>query len=483
MVETIRNLIEAHEKGTAKIREYPNEPKEIIDDGTIIFEKPKRRLHQSTEELHGAEIFGRLGQAKQFYNKNPYAYDRAGIFWIWDAEVRCYKQSDETDILNNIRKSLNVDTIESKAKNEIITSLKQIGRERLPKELPTHWIQFKENVFDIKTGEVFEASPDYFFTSPIPWDLGESEETPMIDKLFNEWVVKQHIQDESWVKTLQEVTAYSMENSAFMQTIIWLSGSGCNGKGCYLNFLMKFLGVSNVTSSELKTLVTRNFETSALYKKKAVLMGEVDTYDLTNTNLLKQLSGEDLIRFEFKGKTPFSEKSTTTCFIASNSLPVTPDRSNGFYRRNLIIDFPNVFSVGKDIIADIPDVEYRNFAKKSLRILRELHEKGVFSNGGSIEERKVRYEERSNPIAHFINVNCVESPVEYEIFSKFFKKFQEYLKENRLRPMSSIQVSKALKMEGYEIKNRHVILNRGTDMEEDTHISSIFGIKLIEKHG
>ena len=66
-------------------------------------------------------------------------------------------------------------------------------------------------------------------------------------------------------------------------------------------------------------------------------MGEVDTYDLTNTNLLKQLAGEDLIRFEFKGKTPFSEKSNTTCFIASNSLPVTPDRSNGFYRRNLIL--------------------------------------------------------------------------------------------------------------------------------------------------
>lgn len=431
-----------------------------------------------TQCLEGFDIFGKLGQAREFHKKSPFAYDKAGLFWIWNNEEKCYKQSDETDILNNIRRAINVDTIESKERGEIIAALKQLGREQLPKELPQSWIQFKKNVIDIKTGLEFEASPEYFFTSPIPWDLGDSEETPLIDKLFKDWVVKERIQDETWVKTLQEVTAYSLEDSAFMQTIIWLCGSGCNGKGCYLNFVMKLLGMNNVCSSELKTLVTRNFETSALYKRKAVIMGEVDTYDLTNTNLLKQLSGEDLIRYEFKGKTPFSQKSTTTCFIASNALPVTPDRSNGFYRRNLIIDFPNVFSVGKDIVGEIPDEEYKNFCRKSLRILKELHSRGYFTNGGTIEERKTRYEERSNPIVHFIETYCSESPTDYETFSVFLRNFQDYLKANRLRPMSSIQTSRALKMEGYDVKSRHVILNRGEPDEEDTHITSILGLKL-----
>lgn len=434
-----------------------------------------------SENPEVVEIFGRLGQAREFYKRNPFAYDRAGLFWIWSNEDCCYKQADETDVLNNIRKVLNVDTIESKARGEISASLRQIGRERLPKEVPAGWIQFKKRVVDIKTGKIFEARPDYFYTSPIPWDIGESEETPMIDKLFKEWVIKEGVQNETYFNTLNEVTAYAAEDSAFMQTIIWLCGPGCNGKGCYLNFLMKFLGQSNICSSELKTLVTRNFETSALYKKKAVIMGEVDTYDLVNTNLLKQLSGEDLIRYEFKGKTPFSGKSTTTCFIASNALPVTPDRSNGFYRRNLVIDFPNVFPVGKDIIGDIPDVEYKNFAKKCLRILKELHERGTFTNGGTIDDRRKRYEERSNPIVHFITTRCSESPEDYQVFSTFLHRFIEYLKENRLRPMSSIQVSKALKLEGYDIRARHIIKNKGSEDEEDIHTSCIFGLKLMEK--
>jgi putative DNA primase/helicase len=442
--------------------------------------KQKQSEKEVTGKIEDFEIFGKLGQAREFHKRNPFAYDRAGLFWIWNAEDKCYKQSDETDILNNIRKAINVDTIDGKERGEIMASLKQLGRDKLPKEVPSTWIQFKKKVIDIKTGIEINANPDYFFTSPIPWDIGESEDTPTIDKLFGDWVYKEHIQDIDYINTLQEVTAYALEDSAFMQTIIWLCGSGCNGKGCYMNFLMKLLGIQNVCSSELKTLVTRNFETSALYKRKAVIMGEVDTYDLTNTNLLKQLSGEDLIRYEFKGKTPFSQKSTTTCFIASNALPVTPDRSNGFYRRNLIIDFPNVFNVGKDVVGEIPDIEYMNFCKKSIRILKELHERGYFTNGGTIEDRKVRYEERSNPIVHFIETHCSESPMDYETFSVFLRRFQDYLKQNRLRPMSSIQTSRALKMEGYDVKSKHIVINRGQNDEEDTHITSIMGLKLLE---
>ena len=46
--------------------------------------------------------------------------------------------------------------------------------------------------------------------------------------------------------------------------------------------------------------------------------------------------------------------------------------------------------------------------------------------------------------------------------------------------MSSIQVSKALKMEGYDIRARHIIKNKGTNEEEEVHTSCIYGLKLLE---
>jgi hypothetical protein len=35
------------------------------------------------------------------------------------------------------------------------------------------------------------------------------------------------------------------------------------------------------------------------------------------------------MRFEFKGKGSFTEESITTCLIATNSMPTTPDKSMG----------------------------------------------------------------------------------------------------------------------------------------------------------
>ena len=67
-----------------------------------------------------------------------------------------------------------------------------------PKEAKSTWVQFKNTINDIETGEIFEASPEFFVTNPIPWEVGGSEETPKMDKLFEEWVGK------DFVKTLHE---------------------------------------------------------------------------------------------------------------------------------------------------------------------------------------------------------------------------------------------------------------------------------------
>jgi putative DNA primase/helicase len=64
---------------------------------------------------------------------------------------------------------------------------------------------------------------------------------------------------------------------------------------------------------------------------------------LTSTNLLKRLVGGDLIGFEKKGKDPFDDYNYAKIMINSNSMPMSQDESDGFYRRWLIIDFPNEF--------------------------------------------------------------------------------------------------------------------------------------------
>jgi len=435
-------------------------------------QKIRREEHKFIE---GVEIFERLKQAKEFIKIQPLFYDDKKFWWLWNFKTYCYESVDEIDILNKISRALGLDTTKSATKTEILNALQQKGREyfRNIKQPKKSWVQFKDVIVDVKTGEQFEATPKYFVTNPVPFKIGESEDTPTMDRLFKEWVVMDGVQDESYVDTLYEMIAYSTLQHQFLQRLFALQGVGSNGKGCFLRILTKFLGENNICMTELKLLTTKQFEASSLYKKQACLMGEVDTYDMKNTNLLKQLTGEDKIRYEFKGKTPFTESSNTTCFIATNALPVTPDQSIAYYRRWLIVDFPHIFKVGRDVVGEIPNEEYENLARKCIRICKGLYKKMEFTNEGTMEERMKRYEERSNPLMRFIETKCEEDPAEYIIFGDFHKKFCEYLKENRLRVMTKIRVSKSLRNEGFQIKDRKVFDENG----EEIHTTCVYCLK------
>lgn len=413
--------------------------------------KTQETYAQSKEEPSKLTIFTALGQVEYFYDKKPFFYDKSQTFWFWNEELYKYERVDKTDLFNHLKKVISqIDTIKTKERAEIEEAFKQVGRLNIPEQPKNSWIQFKNTIIDIETREEFEASPKYFITNPIPYDIGKSEETPTIDRLFKEWV------GEQYARTLYEIIAYTCSSNQFLQRIIALTGSGSNGKGTFLKLLTNFIGIENTTSTELSVLCKNNFETSALYKKLLCQMGEVDAGDLKNTNLIKKLTGEDLIRYEFKGKTAFSEPSSTTCIIATNSLPRTPDKSLGFYRRWLVVDFPNQFPINKGIIESIPLEEYSNLSKKVIRILKELGQRGDFTNGGNYEEREKRYEERSNPLQEFIESSCTEEAGVKVELREFTNQYNNYLKNKKLRVTTPREVGFLLREQGFQVGARKI---------------------------
>jgi len=391
-------------------------------------------------------VFEKEGQALEFIKRQPLFFDKSGMWWLWNFKESKFEMTDKTQILTNIKNCIGANVIASKERTEIINALEIVGREHLPKSIPSQCIQFKDRIINIKTGDEFKSTPEYFATNPIPWGIGESEETPTMDKYFEEWV------GEKYVDTLYEILAYSACSDQFMQRMIALVGGGSNGKGTYIKLLKKFVGKDNCTSSELKVLSDNIFETSALYKKLVCEMGEVSHDDLKSSNQIKKLSGQDDIRYCFKGKTPFTEESPTTCLINTNSLPLTKDKTAGFYRRWIIIDFPNQFPIKEGIIESISEKEFENLAKKSISILKRLYKDYKFTNEGDIDERAKRYEERSNPVMRFIEDNCDEDYDKYVSLKEFSRFFNIYLKDMHLRSQNPKEIKRSLTDEGFDVR-------------------------------
>ena len=426
----------------------------------------KEAIKELKEE---AQIFTRRGQIESFWKIHPFFFDKAKMFWAWDHESKKWILSDEVDFCNLIHQKLGIETISHKDKGELVEGFKQIGRQHKPKEAKKTWIQFKDKIYDAKTGEIFEASPEYFITNPIPWEVGEFEDTLIIDRFFSEWV------EEKWKDTLYQILAYSISSKKFMQRLVALCGGGSNGKGSYIKLTEKFIGKENCVSSEIKNLSEDKFEPAVLYKKLLCVMGEVSYDDLKNTNMLKKLGGEDSISFQFKGKTPFTDDNTALCVSLTNSMPITPDKSLGFYRKWLLIDFPNQFLKMKDnLIGEVPDIEFRNLAKKCLRILKEWYdcEHPEFKNEGSFEERAQRYEERSNPVMHFISEQCDEIAGEMIPLREFTNECNKYFKLKHQRVLSAHQIGKILRDEGFQISQRKI--------EDSSSVTMILNIKILK---
>lgn len=399
-----------------------------------------------------------LEMADKFIEMQPMFYTNKKIWWLWNFENVCWEMVDEIDLLNQIAElTQGMRVFESKTKTEVINSLKMRGRLNTPKEAKKSWIQFKGMIHDIETGEEFEATPEYFVTNPIPWELGETEETPEMDKLFSEWVTKEESE------TLFEILAYSLLPDYPLHRVFCLNGEGRNGKGSFLKILTKLIGERNLCTTDLDTLINRPFEAAKLYKKLVCQMGEINSGIFKRTSLFKKLTGADSIGYEFKGKDGFDDYNYAKMIIATNKLPESTDKTVGFYSRWRIIDFNNRFKENTKLMNRIPKEEYNNLARKCLRHLKLILERGEFTGDGEIEERMKRYEDRASPIREFLKNNCTEEERYQVPFYKLYDEYLSYLDRRGFRKASKRELSNLIKARGFDSKRVHFTKSDGTD--------------------
>ena len=434
----------------------------VIEVEKFDFIKAKRKL-MNLIGMEDKEIFSKainifsdfLDMSRQFIKLQPVFYDNNKIWWMWNYNRTCWDIVDETDILNKIDTSLNtnLNTIRSDTKQNILEALRRVGRLNIPKPAKKTWVQLKDKVIDIENGEIFDATSEYLIVNPIPWEIGETDDTPTIEKIFKDWVGVEYIE------SLYEIIAYCMLPDYPIHRIFVMTGSGSNGKSSFLGLLKTFVGDKNICSTELETLITSRFETSKVYKKLVCIMGETNFSTLKKTSIIKRLTGQDTVGFEFKNKMPFDDYNYSKIIIATNTLPMTYDKTIGFYRRWLIIDFPNYFSEDVNILSLIPKIEYNNLAKKSINLLQVIYKERKFNFEGSVEERRKKYEEKSDPIALFLKEKYIKSQDSYTLFSDFYEELSSFLGEKGYRSLTYKEVSQRLMDSGF---NKKVInINRG----------------------
>ena len=80
-----------------------------------------------------------------------------------------------------------------------------------------------------------------------------------------------------------------------------------------------------------------------MYGKLANIDADISKEGLKNTGLLKKLSGNDPIPAENKFLKPFWFQNYAKLILSANEIPETPDDTDAFFRRPVIINMTDQF--------------------------------------------------------------------------------------------------------------------------------------------
>jgi len=387
-----------------EIFEYLESTCSSLDDkNKRTWDKPKLYFEFSKIIINEFNIFT-FEDTNQIYIYND------GVYEDGEKKIKSFIQS----VLNKIS------TIHSN--NETCEHIRrQTYKKREFVEEEKNKICLLNGVLDLENLNIIPHNPEFIFFNKINAEYQPGEDCPQIKKFLSEIVNQED------VLILQEIAGYCLYKEYFIHKALMLVGSGANGKSTYINLLKEFLGQKNCVSIPLHHLEEDKFALANLHGKLANLFADLPSRALRNTSIFKMLVGQDLIPAEKKFKDKFFFTNYAKQLFSANQVPKSPEDSDAFFRRWMIINFPNQFvnsKADKGLIKKLTTKkELSGFLNFALEGLKRLLENQDFSNTESVLEIRDRYIRLSDSIGAFI-MDCVE--IHPEEFVKKKKVFLDY---------------------------------------------------------
>lgn len=404
---------------------------------------------------------------KIFFKKNnfmhhefsKYIKDNSHIIKIGNM-LHIYKEGVYSDQLTDIESSMinYIPQLKKAMRQEVLAYLTIICEEK--KTSSVNLLAFKNGIYDIKTSEVINFSPNIIIKNQINFNYDPDSYNETVDKVFD----KITCNNSDLRLLLEEVIGYLLLRRNELGKCFILTGSGSNGKSTFLNMLKTFLSKNNYSSLGLEELNNR-FKTAEVFGKLANIGDDISNLYIENNAIFKKLVTGESINVERKGKDPFEFENYAKLVFSANKIPRINDTSDGLLRRLVIIPFNATF---KRSDADFdPFIKDKLLTDSSMEYMLTLAVEGlnrVLNNNGFTECEEVKkeleeYEKMNNPLISFVEE--YEGKIANNSTKDVYLKYSTWCVENKLMPLSQIHFSRELcRKYNFDITRKRVKGNR-----------------------
>lgn len=238
-----------------------------------------------------------------------------------------------------IRKELNNHYSNHKV-NEVIHYIKDTTCTNLSTPIEESYISLENCNLNIDTLDVESHTASRYLTNQIP-----VIHNPDADATDWEKYVNSLVSEKEFTCTIQEFCGYVFVKHQKAKKVIFIYGPEDSGKSTFLNILRAFYGNKNCSSLSLHQLCEK-YTNAELFGKITNIRSDMD-YKIPpiSVNLIKSLTGDDVLSVQKKFKDPFSFHNRAKIFLSANGIPALPSHGvdNAFYKRWIPIEFPHIF--------------------------------------------------------------------------------------------------------------------------------------------
>ena len=273
------------------------------------------------------------GALAEHMAKNINAFFGAGSFFFYDRGV--YQTQDDIAAHNSVRQFMIVRQEKTAEVNDA-TNLWQMRILKNVREINANpfIVNVRNGLYNVMDGSFKPHTPEYFSTVQINADYDPSARCPQFMEFLG------GILPESELPLIQEIFGYLLIPVNKAQKSFVFVGAANAGKSTLLSIAQDvLLGSDNVSNIPWQSLGDR-FNKAELFGKLANIFADLPSKAIDDGGMFKALTGEDAITAERKNKNPFNFRPYARLLFSCNDIPKNySDRSDGFYRRLLIIRF------------------------------------------------------------------------------------------------------------------------------------------------
>lgn len=313
------------------------------------------------------------------------------------------------------------------------------------------WRSFENGIVDLERAAAGETvvpmphTPSFFSLASVPYEFKPGA-------ACKNWLefLQQVLPNEDARRVLQEFFGLCLVHETKYEKMMFMHGQGANGKSVVCLALRHLLGKALVSSLPLEAFnPERTFPLAQMVGKLVNISEDMGEVDRAAEGLIKQCTSGETITVERKYRAPRDERMTARLVFATNTLPRIQDRTDGFWRRLILMPFevqiPEHLQKRDLRTSEFWEPELPGILNWALVGLARLRAQERFTCAKVCENAKAEYRRDSNPAAAFLAEHFKEAQDAHMTASKvIYDDYRAWCNACGLHPLSLLNLSREI---------------------------------------